>query len=122
MSCFLVTDFVCYHGKQTFNFIQETKRNEFNKLISDSMKPSSNTAQNNSSINNSSTNSQRDPDLLAINAGKQTFFEKNKLYIFIGAGIGVVIIIVAIIFIIMNRPDSSNKTFETRMSVESAVE
>jgi uncharacterized membrane protein YkgB len=86
------------------------------------MKPSSNTAQNNSSVNNSSTDSQRDPDLLAINAGEQTFFEKNKLYIFIGAGIGVVIIIVAIIFIIMNRRDSSNEILETRMSVESTVE
>ena len=117
---------------QTLNHTNPQHRNELNKLIDDSIKAASNTPQKNStsnnnlqpnsSIDNNSNNSQKDPNLSALNVTKPTFLKKNKLYIFIGGGISVVIIIVAIIFILARRRQSPDTNLEPRMSVESDIE
>jgi len=104
----LVTDLVCYYGKQTFNLKTPEQRQALDKLLD-----GSNTAQNNpSNSNNSPQNSQ----LSVLNVNK------NKRYLIIAGIILVIIIIIAIILIIIRPCRSSDKNLDKRMSGDSSVE
>jgi hypothetical protein len=116
----LVTDLICYYGKQIFNLKTPDQRQALDKLLDNNIKTGTNTVQNNPSNSN---NSQQNPNLSPLNANKNSFFEKNKRYIIITGIIVVVIIIISIIILIIMRCcQSSNKDFDKRMSGDSSIE
>ncbi|CAF0732648.1 unnamed protein product [Adineta steineri] len=117
---------ICYYGKTNFILTNEAQRNAFDKFLNNNTTTvdSNIISKTSSTINNllQNPNLSQDPNLLAAHSKKNTFWEKNKLYIFIGGGIGLVIIILGIIIIIKRHIDLSQKNLERKMSIDSNIE
>ncbi len=122
---FLVTDFVCYYGKQTFNFQNADQRKLYDNLIDNNRKAGSHIPLSSNNKTNSPidpNHSPMDPNLQAIAAGKSSFWTKYKRYIVIGGIILLVIIIILIIVIIIRSSRSSSEKMSEKTSDESTLE
>lgn len=111
----LVTEFICYYGKQTFDFLQSQQIQIFDKLLTNNIK-------SNSPINSNS--SIPDSNLLPLETNKNTFFQKYKKYIItIGIILLIMIIITIILIIIRSQNQSSNiDNVNRRISDDSNIE
>lgn len=117
-----MTELICYYGKQVFNLQKIDDQQRFDKLIDGAMRsgsavvpnsPSGTVNVNNSqSIPNQSPSGSQNPSSnlnpSALNNGKISFVQKNKIFLII-AGVVFALMILAIIgFIIMRSPGSAS--------------